>query len=88
MRAARGRYVLFSDADLSTAGVLVPAALLLLAGLAIGEAAVEHDEQLLEHYLGGAELSDEEIDKIAWAMKGALPTRCTAVGGRQSRKAS
>jgi len=25
------------------------------------EAAVEHDEELLEHYLGGAELSDDEI---------------------------
>jgi predicted dehydrogenase len=25
------------------------------------------------------------IDKIAWAMNGALPVRCTAVGGRQSR---
>jgi myo-inositol 2-dehydrogenase / D-chiro-inositol 1-dehydrogenase len=25
------------------------------------------------------------IDKIAWAMNGALPVRCTAAGGRQSR---
>ena len=25
------------------------------------------------------------LDKIAWAMNGALPARCTAVGGRQTR---
>ena len=32
------------------------------------EAAVEHDEELLEHYLGGAELSEEEI---RWAIRKA-----------------